>query len=613
MNNDLMDIIIPHHNRWDLIGGCLEAIPMKYKVFIVRGFNFAEACNKGASLSKAERLLFLNDDVVLTKQAINELEQHDEDIVGIPLLIPSLEKTVYGMNMYWGKLGNQNNLKDSVKTALAFESSKHCQIPATGAAFSIKRKVYEKLGGLNEIYKNGGEDNELFLKAIEKGYSFGYINSICNHFHSSSDGRYVHDDANHKILTDRFPKKRLVKILGEDASTDVLIYVIVPTRMAEGEPACLASLRKQTYKNIEIIVSRDKDKKGASWARNQGRINAKGKYLFFCDDDIELKPIMLEVLLTKLRYSQASISYCNYDRVGELTGKVKGLPWDVEKLKIENYISTMSLIKAKDFPAEGFDENLERFQDWDLWLRMAEQGKYGVHTNETLFNAYYDTGNISCNKENLHSSINVIRLKHLKFISNNIKSMTVQSNKIIKRATPDAQKEQGDNPKSSGLKLELGGKKPVFVNGDWQHLDVQQFPHTEYTTESFSKIPLDGNAVSEVFAKRIIQRVGKTDALAVLTECLRVLKPSGKLILVLVDLNKAFGKFLQTFDSKYLDLIYGTQIDNGEYYLYGYTPTTIRKILSDVGFTNVREVTPSVEYFDPQVEMMLEADKPKQK
>jgi len=32
-----------------------------------------------------------------------------------------------------------------------------------------------------------------------------------------------------------------------------------------------------------------------------------------------------------------------------------------------------------------WDENLKRFQDWDLWLTMGEQGKTGVWVDEYLF------------------------------------------------------------------------------------------------------------------------------------------------------------------------------------------------------------------------------------
>jgi glycosyltransferase involved in cell wall biosynthesis len=608
---NLPDIIIPHHNRHDLIGTCLSKIPMEYKVFIVRGFTFAKACNHGASLSKADYLLFLNDDVILTKEALDELQKHDEDVIGLPLRIPNLNKTVYGMNMYWGKYGNKTTLVDSVKTQLGFESSGTCQIPATGAAFAIKRKVFEKFGGFFDEYKNGGEDNELFLKVMESGYSFGFIDSICDHLHSSSEGRYVYDDENHELLTKHFPKERLLRILNRHISTDALISVIIPTREEKKEPFSLKFIKEQTHKNIEIIIIRDTEKKGASWARNEGRKKSKGSYLFFCDDDIELKPITLEVLLTKLYYSNASIAYCNYQRKGRLTGQVKGIPWDVNVLKNQNYISTMSMIKEKDFPKEGFDESLVRFQDWDLWLTMAEQGKYGIHINETLFTAYYEEGDISCNPVNIQIAGEKIKEKHYKFITNT-NNMTIKTGETIKRAISSSQEETSEEEKkNTNLKIEIGAKNPVFVQGDYKHVDINNFPHTEYKADSFSSIPLEDNSVGTIFSKRIIQRLSKKESLLALKEWHRILSPSGSIRLVMADIKKVMGKYLQTFENKYLDLLYGTQEDGTEFYSNGYSVDILKKVLQEAGFVNIREVTPNIDYFNPQTDFILDADKSK--
>ena len=620
MHKDLPDIIIPHHNRWDLIGGCLQNIPMDYKVFIVRGFYFAQACNRGASLSKADRLLFLNDDVVLTKQAFKELQEHDEDIVGLPLRIPSMDKIVYGMNMYWGKYGNVDNLIDSVKTQLSFDGFNTCQIPATGAAFMIKRRVFEKLGGLNEDYVNGGEDNELFLTALEQGYSFGHLETICDHFHSSSQGRYDNDIANHRLLTKHFPKKRLLNIVKKKISTDELISVIIPTRILDKEPHSIESLKKQTHKNIEIIIVRDKDQRGASWARNEGRKRTKGNFLFFCDDDIELKPLMLEVLLTKLFYSNASFSYCNYQRKGSLTGQVRGVSWDIDKLKRTNYISTMSLIKAEDFPEEGFDESLERFQDWDLWLAMAEKGKYGVHIDETLFTALYNSGDISCqNPKSIEIATNYITHKHNNLIINQKENPMINTNLDgIQRAVPSREgtEESTNIPTSNDTipkKIELGSKTPVHLNGDWTHLDTQNFPHTEIVAKAFSELPLEDGSVDEIYAKRVLQRIGKPMLLPALKECFRVLKPVSEMTIICVDVKKAMGKFLQTFDERYLEAIFGTQKDLTEIYLSGYTPEIMIKFLQDAGFIGVKQVTPPSDDYDRQLEFVIKAETPKAK
>jgi len=46
------------------------------------------------------------------------------------------------------------------------------------------------------------------------------------------------------------------------------------------------------------------------------------------------------------------------------------------------YIHTTSLIKKDYFP--GFDENIKRFQDWDLWLTMLQSGHTGYFINQIL-------------------------------------------------------------------------------------------------------------------------------------------------------------------------------------------------------------------------------------
>ena len=52
------------------------------------------------------------------------------------------------------------------------------------------------------------------------------------------------------------------------------------------------------------------------------------------------------------------------------------------------YIHTMSLIRANDFPKHGWDENIKKLQDWDLWLTMSSQGKKGIFIDKFLFKIY---------------------------------------------------------------------------------------------------------------------------------------------------------------------------------------------------------------------------------
>ena len=57
--------------------------------------------------------------------------------------------------------------------------------------------------------------------------------------------------------------------------------------------------------------------------------------------------------------------------------------FSLEILKRRNLCSTMSLIRADAFPQ--WDESIERFQDWDIFLNMALQGYKGKWIDEVLF------------------------------------------------------------------------------------------------------------------------------------------------------------------------------------------------------------------------------------
>lgn len=184
-----------------------------------------------------------------------------------------------------------------------------------------------------------------------------------------------------------------------------LISIIIPVyNQTDKLRLALLSIENQTYKNIEVIVVDDgsdsqvtshvsqgnysfpiqfyrQENKGAPVARNKGFEMSKGEFVIFWDADIVAYPDMLEKMYEALQEeSQVSYVYSDF-YFGKKKMKVGN--FDAEKLKKNNYITTTSLIRREDFP--GFDQSLKRFQDWDLWLTMLEQGKKGVYVPEFLF------------------------------------------------------------------------------------------------------------------------------------------------------------------------------------------------------------------------------------
>jgi glycosyltransferase involved in cell wall biosynthesis len=186
-----------------------------------------------------------------------------------------------------------------------------------------------------------------------------------------------------------------------------MISIIIPTYNHSQElKKCLESIFKQTYKDFEVIVVNDGStdntlellnnlKHSKGWpiqivsqphlgrnpARNHGFQKAKGQFLLFCDADVEMRPVMLETMLQTLQnHPEASYAYSSF-KFGWKTFKLG--PFDPELLKKMPYIHTTSLIRREHFP--GFDEKIQKFQDWDLWLTMLEQGHIGIWIPEVLY------------------------------------------------------------------------------------------------------------------------------------------------------------------------------------------------------------------------------------
>lgn len=183
-----------------------------------------------------------------------------------------------------------------------------------------------------------------------------------------------------------------------------IITVVVPHRMTEDASVTLLSLAEQSFKEFNVITVPDQGK-GANWARNEGFKSVHTEFVLFSDNDIQWKIHALETLLKVLRLTKASYSYGRYDLGGKIWGHEV---WNPYTLKHHNYVSTMSLIRSADFP--GFDENINRFQDWDLWLTMLAQGKRGAYCNDLIFSTPIRAG--ITNTYPLEPAIQAIIEKH---------------------------------------------------------------------------------------------------------------------------------------------------------------------------------------------------------
>ena len=181
-----------------------------------------------------------------------------------------------------------------------------------------------------------------------------------------------------------------------------MISIIIPTfQHGNSIKECLDALYVQTCSDFEVIVVNDgstdntasvlenyskpikvvnQKNSGANSARNRGYKEALGEYLLFCDADVITDPKMLAKMKTALENNQNAVYAYSDFMWGAKAFKL--FPFNANELRKKNYIHTTSLIKKEYF--SGFDESINRLQDWDLWLTLLEAGHEGVYIPEIL-------------------------------------------------------------------------------------------------------------------------------------------------------------------------------------------------------------------------------------
>ena len=190
-----------------------------------------------------------------------------------------------------------------------------------------------------------------------------------------------------------------------------LVSVIIPTLNSERTiEMCLDSVKKQSYKNIELIVvdnnSTDKTKEIAgkytdkvfnsgperSAQRNFGAKNAKGEYLLIHDSDIY--------------FNQDSVKECVELAISENSDAII-LPeksigegfWAKVKVFERSFYVGNDLIEAPRFFKKtvyeklgGYDESMTGPEDWDLAIKLRQSG-YKISRAKNFLE--HDEGRIS--------------------------------------------------------------------------------------------------------------------------------------------------------------------------------------------------------------------------
>lgn len=187
----------------------------------------------------------------------------------------------------------------------------------------------------------------------------------------------------------------------EQTEKQVLISVIVPIyNTVEYLPRCVDSIRRQTYRNLEIILVDDgstdnsgamaekfaledkrvkafhKENGGSSSARNLGIEKASGDFIGFVDSDDYIEPEMYERLLFAALSENLMMVQCSRDEIDEQGNRMENVctpPEEAILMEDENFMRELlmhrgdcsfctkltkaSLLKNHHFPEGELNED----------------------------------------------------------------------------------------------------------------------------------------------------------------------------------------------------------------------------------------------------------------
>lgn len=172
------------------------------------------------------------------------------------------------------------------------------------------------------------------------------------------------------------------------ASTDVALEVIVVDDHATDHSRAVASEYLADHPDVPMLLVGKDANAGLAAARNTGFELARSAFVMVMDADNQLYPRALRTLADRLLDEpSAAAAYCILEDFGAASGVRSALAWDVERLCAANYIDAQAMWRRAEWERLGGyrdDDQVFGWEDWDLWLRLADSGGHATLVSRIL-------------------------------------------------------------------------------------------------------------------------------------------------------------------------------------------------------------------------------------
>lgn len=189
---------------------------------------------------------------------------------------------------------------------------------------------------------------------------------------------------------------------------DVTILIPhIPPRAKELTRAVLSTALQQRKPDAIVVVT-DNEGAGSAVTRNRGLAMVKTKWVAFLDDDDELLPTHLQLLMRFVRDHDVDVVYPGCRVINPLLGGEIPVqeewgrftkPFDAKLLRKKSYIPVTSLVRTELAQRAGFgppDHNrTSKYDDWGFYVRLLDLGARFEHLPKRTWVWHHGTHNTS--------------------------------------------------------------------------------------------------------------------------------------------------------------------------------------------------------------------------
>lgn len=154
----------------------------------------ASARNLGVKHVSGDLLLFIDDDIIITKESIDTVfalhKKYPKACFNLNWkysdeLVEEMSRTQLGRFIIWHK---QVNYQSWAANTIQWNEKELFEVKKLATFFLlIPKEVFDKNGGFNESFKNSGVEDDEFTKRLYQNGIKLYINPLCYIYHNESD------------------------------------------------------------------------------------------------------------------------------------------------------------------------------------------------------------------------------------------------------------------------------------------------------------------------------------------------------------------------------------------------------------------------------------------